>query len=139
MVRGRKLRGNRHRFVSNHRTLRRQHRMRGLPADPQANAAALQFELGEAFLLYQIQEFFDLSQVQRRVFFLLPGFPSLLLHICMNSLGEGVNPSAPFSRTTTMSSIRTPPKPGRYTPGSIVITAPAGNLSFTGAATRGDS
>ena len=41
--------------------------------------------------------------------------------------------------TTTVSSMRTPPTPGRYTPGSTVTTEPGSNVSRALAATRGAS
>src|SRR5674536_169647 len=37
-----------------------------------------------------------------------------------SSRGAVVNSSGPFGRTTRVSSIRTPPRPGKYTPGSTV-------------------
>ena len=46
----------------------------------------------------------------------------------------GVNTSHPLFVTITVSSIRMPPKPSKYTPGSIVIAIPASRANSFGAA-----
>src|SRR5262249_49849978 len=57
----------------------------------------------------------------------------------MRSLPVRVRGSAPVAPTTTVSSMRTPPMPGRYTPGSTVTTSPTSNVSSAVDATRGAS
>jgi hypothetical protein len=59
--------------------------------------------------------------------------------IVMSSLLVGVRTSHPRSVTTTISSIRTPPLPAMYTPGSTVITIPGRRISVCPAAMRGGS
>src|SRR3954466_7160045 len=54
-------------------------------------------------------------------------------------LGKAVRGSEPSGVTTTVSSMRTPPTPGRYTPGSTVTTEPGSKVSRALAATRGSS
>ena len=56
-----------------------------------------------------------------------------------SSFGKAVRGSEPSGVTTTVSSMRAPPTPGRYTPGSTVTTAPGAKVSRAFAATRGDS
>src|SRR5579871_435453 len=53
----------------------------------------------------------------------------------MSSFGACVSTRQPSEVTTTSSSIRTPPHPGRYTPGSIVSTIP----DSSGTSIRGDN
>src|SRR5262249_38134600 len=57
----------------------------------------------------------------------------------MSCFGNAVRGSAPSGVTTTVSSIRTPPTPGRYTPGSTVTIQPGSKVSRALAATLGAS
>ena len=57
----------------------------------------------------------------------------------ISSFGNAVRGSEPSGVTTTVSSMRTPPTPGRYTPGSTVTTEPGSKVSRALAATRGSS
>src|SRR6266498_2803997 len=60
-------------------------------------------------------------------------------HAGMRSLPDRGSGRRPSTVTSTMSSIRTPPTPGRYTPGSTVTTAPAGSASSLPRRRRGPS
>src|SRR6185437_5792413 len=57
----------------------------------------------------------------------------------IQALVDGVKISAPCLVTSTMSSMRMPKRPGRYTPGSMVITMPVCNFCCCRAAIRGPS
>ncbi len=56
-----------------------------------------------------------------------------------NSFPTAVNTSHPVDVTSTVSSIRTPPTPSTYTPGSIVIAIPAFSLVLSFFPNRGGS
>src|SRR5688572_23681980 len=89
---------------------------------------ALQFELGKLVLAHQFENLFDLVY----------GHQSGI-----RAYGTDVRTSHPRAVTSTSSSIRTPPHPGRYAPGSIVKTIPGssstGATSARGRVTRGSS
>src|SRR5206468_10100218 len=55
------------------------------------------------------------------------------------SVQPSVNSTGPSADRCTSSSMRTPPRPATYTPGSIVTTAPSGSGSATVRANRGAS
>src|SRR5437667_8823689 len=55
------------------------------------------------------------------------------------SVQPSVNSTGPSADKCTSSSMRTPPRPATYTPGSIVTTAPSGNGSAAVRASRGAS
>src|SRR5207302_2938912 len=61
------------------------------------------------------------------------------VHANTRSFGAFVSGRQPPSSTTTVSSIRTPPCPGRYTPGSTVTTWPEASVSVDADDTRGAS
>src|SRR4029078_8307842 len=88
----------------------------------QANrlALALQLELDEVVLAHEFETLFDFVY----------GHQSGI-----RAYDTDVRTSPPRSVTSTSSSIRTPPHPGRYAPGSIVKTIPGS--SSTGAASAG--
>src|SRR5687768_7032771 len=89
---------------------------------------ALQLELGKLVLAHQFENLFDLVY----------GHQSGI-----RAYGTDVRTSHPRAVTSTSSSIRTPPHPGRYAPGSIVKTIPGssgtGATSARGRVTLGSS
>src|SRR5258705_7435249 len=56
-----------------------------------------------------------------------------------SSVAPSVSSTGPSADRCTSSSIRTPPRPATYTPGSIVTTAPSGSRSAAVRASRGAS
>src|SRR5689334_2020898 len=79
--------------------------------DPHLDVAPLEFELGDVLLDQEFYEFFDLFLVHRSAGVPATGRP-FMSYSSISALGEGVRMSQPPSRTTTMSSMRTPPRPG---------------------------
>src|SRR5579863_9088545 len=122
--------------------------------DPYLHIAALQLELGNILFNQELDEFFQFflvhglrwdcflflwRQIQRPG--TAPGLKSRIasLQIVMSSLLVGARTSHPPSFTTTISSMRTPPLPAMYTPGSTVITIPGQSMSVCPDAMRGGS
>src|SRR4029434_4636601 len=75
---------------------------------PKLDIVALELALGEVVLPHHVENLFDLVEVHG--------------HYSARSSSRctWVSSSHPSSVTSTSSSMRTPPKPGRYAPGSIV-------------------
>jgi hypothetical protein len=103
------------------------------------SAVLLEFELGEVVVAHQVQNLLDLVEIHSSV----PGGPCRAgpTHLqtypsVRRSLVTEVRTSCPSAVTSTSSSIRTPPRPGRYAPGSMVNTIP-GSSCTEGASGRG--
>src|SRR5262249_48103442 len=99
-----------------HDRSRQRHDVRavGFFADLQAQAIVLDLELREFVFADQVEDLFDLIQVHQT---------------SIRSVVTSVSTSTPPSVTRTSSSMRTPPQPGRYAPGSIVKIMPAATAS----------
>src|SRR5579872_4057888 len=116
--------------------------------DAHFDIAALQLKFSDVLFYEKFDEFLELFLIHCRRWersrctpreFSRFKLPDLASYIAINSLLLGVRTSAPPRRTTTMSSIRTPPCPGTYTPGSTVTTIPSERSSRCPAANRGGS
>src|SRR5262252_9318113 len=83
-------------------------------ADFQPQAIVLDLELREIVFADQVEDLFDLVQVHQT---------------SIRSVVTSVSTSTPPSVTSTSSSMRTPPQPGTYAPGSIVKIMPAATAS----------
>src|SRR5262245_42935344 len=83
-------------------------------ADFQTQTIVLDLELRELVFADQVENLFDLVQVHQT---------------SIRSVVTSVSTSTPPSVTRTSSSMRTPPHPGRYAPGSIVKIMPDASAS----------
>src|SRR3954447_4999737 len=86
----------------------------GVLADLQPQPVVLDFELRQIVLAHEVENLFDLVEVH---------------HTSIRSVVTSVSTSTPVSVTSTSSSMRTPPHPGRYAPGSIVKIIPVATAS----------
>src|SRR5688572_21678102 len=87
-------------------------------ADAQLEIVALELELAQLVFAHHVQDFGDLVEIHAQS----PCSP--FPQIDSSSRGTRVSTSQPLSVTSTSSSMRTPPKPDTYAPGSIVKTIP---------------
>src|SRR5690606_22799784 len=78
-------------------------------------------------LPHQRQDLLDLLEVHSRS----SGVP-WVRYAEVSAVGTSVSHSAPSPVTSASSSMRTPPQPARYTPGSIVNTMPGAATSGRG-------
>src|SRR5205814_2765850 len=103
-------------------------------ADFEAQAVVFDLELRQLVLANEVEDLFDLIQVHAA---------NLNPQISMSSVVTSVRTSTPLSVTSTSSSMRTPPHPARYAPGSMVKTIPetsaTGCMSARGLPMRGSS
>src|SRR5579863_1036474 len=110
-------------------------------AQTDVDVAILIFEFVEAMLLHEGEDFGNLGEVGcgvalglRRAFFWL----SLHSSSISSRLAQ-VRYSAPVCVTRASSSMRMPPVPSTYTPGSRVTTMPARKMDFSPRPKRGIS
>src|SRR4029077_3026541 len=99
---------------SDRRRKRRDVRAVDVFPDLQAQAIVLDLELRQFVFAHQVEDLFDLVQVDQT---------------SIRSVVTSVSTSTPPSVTRTSSSMRTPPQPGRYAPGSIVKIIPGATAS----------
>src|SRR6185437_3444056 len=94
--------------------------------DPHLQVAPLQVELAYVVFLQKLNEFLQLLCVFRfhHSRLRLPVAFSLCYHSSINALAALVSTLFPRCVTATMSSMRIPNFPARYTPGSTVTTIP---------------
>src|SRR6185436_20967176 len=88
----------------------------GVFPQPELQAFALYFEFREPVLAHEREDFSHVVKI----------------HSSSRSVVTPVSTSTPCCVTSTSSSIRTPPQPGRYAPGSIVNTMPMSTSSSSG-------
>src|SRR5208282_57360 len=118
-----------------------------LAPQPHAQVVALVLQLLETVLDHEAENAGDLTEVCARRRAARNIFAGVLLlrhripegrragaapgpQSSISSRGADVSVSLPPSSTSTSSSIRIPPRPGRYTPGSMVTTLPAFSSAF---------
>src|ERR1700722_1573166 len=112
------------------------------PLDDGPGALVLQFGAHEGAALARLDVLeLDhgeqaLGQVERHAIAEIIGGDS---HQTATSFGNRVSGRLPFAVTTRVSSMLTPPVPGRYTPGSTVTTVPAARIAVDPGPTDGPS